>query len=155
MQKFAVREAIPDLAWSSGRQRAMAPDRFPAGGSCIATSQRSARCRYPVASRLRPLTLPHVDIRAEEATDEEGVHRLHLQAFGDHGVAVVDLVRGLRPHLRSDNGLSLVAVDADGIVGHVLFSRSLLDAPQRQVEVQVLSPSPLSLSDEARASARR
>ncbi|GLY67275.1 GNAT family N-acetyltransferase [Amycolatopsis taiwanensis] len=39
-----------------------------------------------------------------------------------------------------DNGLSLVAVHDQQIVGHVMFTRSLLDAPRRLVEVQVLSP---------------
>ncbi len=80
-----------------------------------------------------------MDIRAEEPADEAGVRCLHLQAFGDHGAVVAELVTGLRRHLAKP-GLSLVAVDADQVVGHVLFSRSLLDAPPRLVEVQVLSP---------------
>jgi putative acetyltransferase len=36
--------------------------------------------------------------------------------------------------------VSLVAVQAGQVVGHVMFTRSLLDAPRRLVEVQVLSP---------------
>lgn len=79
-------------------------------------------------------------IRAEEATDHEPVRCLHRAAFGDHGGVVVDLLEALRQHLTPDNGLSLVAADGEAVVGHVLFSRSLLDAPQRLVEVQVLSP---------------
>ncbi|WP_084143095.1 GNAT family N-acetyltransferase [Amycolatopsis taiwanensis] len=39
-----------------------------------------------------------------------------------------------------DNGLSLVAVHDQQIVGHVMFTRSLLDAPRRLVEVRVLAP---------------
>lgn len=64
--------------------------------------------------------------------------RLHLEAFGEHGPAVVDLLEGLRR--AAQDALSLVAVEQDAVVGHVLFTRSLLDAPRRLVEVQVLSP---------------
>jgi putative acetyltransferase len=46
----------------------------------------------------------------------------------------------LRARLTPSNGLSLVATAEDVIVGHVLFTRSLLDAPAQLVEVQVLSP---------------
>ena len=38
----------------------------------------------------------------------------------------------------TDDGLSLVAQDAGEVVGHLMFTRSLLDAPTRLVEVQVL-----------------
>jgi len=80
-----------------------------------------------------------VDLRDERPADEAQVRLLHLAAFGDHGRVVADLVEGLR---RTETGraLSLVAVDASRVVGHVLFTRSLLDAPRRLVEVQVLSP---------------
>ncbi len=37
-------------------------------------------------------------------------------------------------------GLSYVAADSSGLVGHVSFTRSLLDAPDRLVDVLVLSP---------------
>jgi putative acetyltransferase len=36
--------------------------------------------------------------------------------------------------------LSLVALDEGQVVGHVMFTRCLLDAPLRLLEVQVLSP---------------
>ena len=84
-------------------------------------------------------TVGHVRIREEQAADAPAVRGLHLAAFGDHGRVVADLVDGLRAEARRD-GLSLVAVDADRLVGHVLFTRSLLDAPRRLVDVQVLSP---------------
>ena len=44
--------------------------------------------------------------------------------------------------LRRDDpaALSLVFEEAGGIVGHVLFSRALLDAPRQLVAVQTLSP---------------
>jgi putative acetyltransferase len=53
---------------------------------------------------------------------------------------VVSLVDTLRETITPTNGLSLVAEHDGQIVGHVMFTRSLLDAPRRLVEVQVLSP---------------
>jgi putative acetyltransferase len=53
---------------------------------------------------------------------------------------VANLVDDLRAAVTRGEGLSLVAVEGDQIVGHVMFSPSLLDAPKRLVPVQVLSP---------------
>jgi len=54
---------------------------------------------------------------------------------------VADLVDALRETITPESGgLSLVAEQEGTIVGHVMFTRSLLDAPRRQVDVQVLSP---------------
>ena len=63
-----------------------------------------------------------------------------MAAFGDHGEVVAALVEGLRPDVSADVGVSLVAEQDGEILGHVMFSRSLLDAPRRLVDVQVLSP---------------
>jgi len=80
-------------------------------------------------------------LRLEQQPDRATLRALHLAAFGDHGQVVADLVDALRPAATGDVGLSLVAEDPDGdVVGHVMFTRSLLDAPRRLVEVQVLSP---------------
>ena len=68
------------------------------------------------------------------------MRRLHLAAFGGHGRVVADLVEDLRQSVTPADGLSLVAEDAGQVVGHVLFTRSVLDAPRRLVNVQVLSP---------------
>jgi putative acetyltransferase len=65
---------------------------------------------------------------------------VHLAAFGDHGEVVANLVDDLRGAVARGEGLSLVAEERDRIVGHVMFSPSLLDAPKRLVSVQVLSP---------------
>jgi putative acetyltransferase len=80
-------------------------------------------------------------IREERIEDADDVARVHADAFGSHGAAVVSLVAALRASLQHDAGLSLVAVEDDGgVVGHVMFTRNLLDAPARLVDVQVLSP---------------
>ena len=65
---------------------------------------------------------------------------IHLRAFGDHGVLVADLVDTLRDTITLEDGLSLVAKHDGQIVGHLMFTRGLLDAPRRLVAVQVLSP---------------
>ncbi|MEU7058191.1 N-acetyltransferase [Streptomyces sp. NPDC046197] len=81
-----------------------------------------------------------MDLREELPSDRESVRDIHLRAFGDHGLVVADLVDTLRGTITPGGGLSLVA-EVDGqIVGHVMFTRSLLDAPRRLVAVHVLSP---------------
>jgi putative acetyltransferase len=82
-----------------------------------------------------------VRIRVEHESDRASVRTVHLAAFGDHGRVVADLVDDLRATMADDAGISLVAVDDRGEpVGHVMFTRSLLDAPRRLLPIQVLSP---------------
>ena len=77
-----------------------------------------------------------MEIRLER--DGDDVVEVHRVAFGGEGDKVAGLVEALR---RDDpESLSLVA-EVDGrVVGNVMFTRSLLDAPQRLVDVLVLSP---------------
>lgn len=79
-----------------------------------------------------------MEIRAERTGDHAAVREVHRRAFGDRG----DLVARLADALRADDSaaLSLVADDGGDVAGHVLVSRSRLDAPRRLVPVQVLSP---------------
>jgi putative acetyltransferase len=76
-----------------------------------------------------------VPVRQEAPGDRNAVRELHLAAFGVHGAVVADLVDDLR-----EGGLSLVAEDDGLVVGSVLFSPGLLDAPRQLVPVQTLSP---------------
>ena len=78
-----------------------------------------------------------MEIRDEEERDREHVRAVHLAAFGDHGRVVADLVDDLGS---IPGRVSLVAEEDGEVVGHVMFTTSLLDAPRRLVEVQVLSP---------------
>ena len=81
-----------------------------------------------------------MDLREEQPGDAEAVRSVQLQAFGDEGAVVADLVDTLRGGITAGEGLALVA-EVDGqVAGHVMFTRSLLDSPRRLVEVQVLSP---------------
>ena len=83
-----------------------------------------------------------MELREERPGDRESVRNLQYQAFGgdSHGLDVTRLIDALRELVTPASGLSLVA-ELDGqVIGHVMFTRSLLDAPRRQVAVQVLSP---------------
>jgi putative acetyltransferase len=81
-----------------------------------------------------------MDLREERPGDREAVRGVHLRAFGDEGASVAELVGTLRGGIEAGDGLALVA-EVDGqVAGHVMFTRSLLDAPRRLVDVQVLSP---------------
>lgn len=94
--------------------------------------------RSPANSTL-PILRP-MDLREERPEDGQAVRSLHREAFGDHGSVVAELTDNLRGTLAPDGGLSLVAEQAGHVVGHVMFTRNLLDAPRCLVEVQVLSP---------------
>lgn len=77
-------------------------------------------------------------VRMEQAGDHDAVGSVHRAAFGGHGETVARLVQALR---RTDPAaLSLVSDEADQVVGHVMVSRALLDAPRQLVAVQTLSP---------------
>jgi putative acetyltransferase len=81
-----------------------------------------------------------VDVRTEGQSDSVAVRALHRAAFAVHGHVVANLVDELRAAVTSGEGLSLVAEERGEVVGHVMFTPSLLDAPRRLVPVQVLSP---------------
>jgi putative acetyltransferase len=89
---------------------------------------------------VKASTLVRVEVRAESTSDWDAVRAVHLAAFGDHREDVANLVDDLREAVGRGDGLSLVAEERGQIVGHVMFSPSLLDAPRRLVSVQVLSP---------------
>ncbi|GAA0911655.1 GNAT family N-acetyltransferase [Virgisporangium aurantiacum] len=75
-------------------------------------------------------------IRTEHVRDHDAVASLQRAAFGgDHGVTVAELVDALR-----SDALSLVFEEDGEVVGHIMFSPALLDAPRRLVPVQTLSP---------------
>ena len=76
--------------------------------------------------------------RLERPGEEGEVRDVVRAAFGD-SEGVERIVDDLRT---SDawTGLSFVAEHEGRVAGHVLFTRSLLDAPRRLVDVLVLSP---------------
>jgi putative acetyltransferase len=79
-----------------------------------------------------------MDIKLEQPGDHDAVLEVVRVAFGKQGAVVADLVDALRAG--DPDALSLIAVHEGAVAGHVMFSRSLLDAPERLLPVQVLSP---------------
>ena len=76
-------------------------------------------------------------IRAETPDDVDAVRRVVAGAFG--GERVAGLLDGLRESVAWLD-LVLVAEERGAVVGAVAFCRGWLDAPDRLVEVLVLSP---------------
>ncbi len=79
-------------------------------------------------------------IREERAGDVAAVDQVITDAFGDVDGLTARLAGMLRGLVARDLGISLLAEVDGSIAGHVMFTRSLLDAPRRLVDVQVLSP---------------
>jgi len=76
-------------------------------------------------------------LRAYRPDDAAVVHAVVTEAFGDQG----DTVAALAADLRETHAKAELVAEVDGrVVGHVLLSRSWVDARQALVEVLVLSP---------------
>jgi len=78
-----------------------------------------------------------VELRAYRPEDEAGVRAVVTAAFSDRGAEVALLAEELR---RTHALAELVAEAGGEVVGHVLLSRSWVDARPALVEVLVLSP---------------
>jgi putative acetyltransferase len=78
-----------------------------------------------------------VIIRAQRGSDDDAVSGVLLDAFGEQ--RVVDLAAALLARADAP-GVALVAEDDGEVIGHVQLSRSWIDAPDRLVDVLVLSP---------------
>lgn len=79
-------------------------------------------------------------VRDEIHDDAEGIDEVVCAAFAEDGTKVAALAAALRTLITPGRGASLVAEQDGRIVGHVMFTPSILDAPRSLVEVQVLSP---------------
>jgi putative acetyltransferase len=77
-------------------------------------------------------------VREATAADHEAVADVVTRAFGDEGPTVARLVGALRAsgHVRAE----LLAETDASVSGHVMLSRSWVDAREALVEVLVLSP---------------
>jgi putative acetyltransferase len=86
-------------------------------------------------------------IRAYRPDDEDTVRHVVTAAFGEKGERVASLASDLRSmHARAE----LVSEHDGVVVGHVLLSRSWVDARQALVEVLVLSPLSVAPSEQGR-----
>jgi putative acetyltransferase len=84
------------------------------------------------------MDVDHVRLRPEQPRDVDAIRDVVVSAFGLPVIG--ELVDRLRASPDWIDGLSFVAERGGRIIGHAVFTRSLLDAPQRLVDVLVLSP---------------
>jgi len=91
---------------------------------------------------MRPAESGPELIRPATPADEPAITEVVTVAFGpDNGPVVARLVEALRASPAWDRALSFVAEDPSGqVIGYVLATVNLLDAPPRLVDVLVLSP---------------
>jgi putative acetyltransferase len=77
-----------------------------------------------------------LQIREEQFGDELGMYHVNEQAFGSPAEAdVVDTLRR-----RGAIVLSMVALESDTIVGHVLFTEAIIDDPRVSFKALGLAP---------------
>lgn len=92
------------------------------------------------------LNVGEVVVRPERPGDEDAIRRVHLVAFsyggGRDGSGEARLVDLLRASDAWVAGLSLVAEDAasGGIIGHLLFSKAIIETGAGDVETLALAP---------------
>ena len=76
-----------------------------------------------------------INIRDETPEDYAGVYRANVLAFGQQGeAALVERLRGACEYV------SLVAVDDDGVVGHIFFSPVTVESEGATFEAAGLGP---------------
>jgi putative acetyltransferase len=109
-------------------------------GRCLTSRHQGAGALGAGDEASGVSTFCDVELRGEVQTDWVAVRDLHVAAFGDDGVSVAALVDDLRLLVDRGQGVSLVAEEDGEVLGHVMFTESLLDAPRQLVTVQVLSP---------------
>ena len=77
-------------------------------------------------------------IRAEQPGEHAAIHEVTTQAFGrDNEARLIDWLRSSPAFVPE---LSLVAIDAAQVVGHILFSRIHIRTPERAVPALALAP---------------
>ena len=80
-----------------------------------------------------------VAVRVMQPAEFDAMRDLSIAAFGGDAV-IGQLLDALRESWAWDDGLSFVAVRDGELVGHVLYTHAILDAPDRLQGVLVLSP---------------
>lgn len=91
-----------------------------------------------------------MDIRKSTETDRAGIEKIHTTAFGkEKGPEIAELVNGLFDDTTAAPLLSLVAVENDLLVGHILYTKSLLTGTDTPASIRLLAP--LAVLPEAQA----
>jgi len=91
-----------------------------------------------------------LDIRKSTEADRSDIERIHTKAFGEEkGPEIVQLVNGLFDDTTAKPFLSLVAVEKDQLVGHILYTKAVLKGTDTPVSIRLLAP--LAVLPEAQA----
>lgn len=82
-----------------------------------------------------------MEIRKSTESDKTEIGNVHIKAFGEKkGPVIADLVKGLMNDNTAIPLLSLVAVEDNKIIGHILFTKAKVTETTESVSVQILAP---------------
>ena len=80
-------------------------------------------------------------IRKSLELDGAEIEEIHIKAFGkEKGPEIADLVNGLLDDKTATPLLSLVAVNDDKLIGHILFTKASVIQATEPVSAQILAP---------------
>ena len=90
---------------------------------------------------LSPKKEQIVKIRKSSALDGAEIEKIHIKAFGkDKGPEIADLVSGLFNDKTASPLLSLIAVEGDQLIGHILFTKATFTQTTEPASTQILAP---------------
>lgn len=81
-----------------------------------------------------------MEIRSSTKLDKSEIRQVHLQAFGEEGPEIVKLVNDLFGDKTTLPLLSLVAVEDNRIIGHILYTKAIILQSVEPVSAQLLAP---------------
>ncbi len=82
-----------------------------------------------------------MEIKKSTESDKTEIRNVHIKAFGEEkGPEIADLVEGLMNDNTAIPICSLVAVEENRIVGHILFTKAKITETTESVAVQILAP---------------
>ncbi len=82
-----------------------------------------------------------MEIRKSIESDKPKILKIHTKAFGEEkGPVIAKLVNDLFNDETAMPLLSLVAVDNDKLVGHILFTKAVVTKIEKLISAQILAP---------------
>lgn len=82
-----------------------------------------------------------MEIRKSTEKDSNAIEKIHTRAFGEKkGPEIAELVNGLFSDQTAMPLLSLVAVENEKLIGHILYTKAILTQTEKPVPIQLLAP---------------
>ncbi len=82
-----------------------------------------------------------MNIRKANTNDRSAILHVHQEAFGDNkGVVISRLVDDLLQDPTAKPGFSLVAMENDNVIGHILFTKVTVKGAGKDLSAQILAP---------------